>query len=124
MAAVDQADHRGAGYEPACGHRRGLHGGDHRAGAFSRDWRAASAVIPAVQAAAVAAGGFVAGAAVVGLVNRLHRNAAAARPQSGGERGWILETNTAMNRGMEAMGGRIVKRYRVYERPLRPLDGA
>ena len=32
--------------------------------------------------------------------------------------GWILETNTAMNRGMEAMGGRIVKRYRVYERLL------
>ena len=30
--------------------------------------------------------------------------------------GWILETNTAMNRGMEAMGGRIVKRYRIYER--------
>ena len=45
-----------------------------------------------------------------------HFNAAAARPQSGGEMGWILETNTAMNRGMEAMGGRIVKRYRVYER--------
>jgi len=44
------------------------------AGAFSRDWRAAGAVIPAVQAAAVAAGGFVAGAAVVGLVNRRHRN--------------------------------------------------
>jgi GNAT superfamily N-acetyltransferase len=35
-----------------------------------------------------------------------------------GETGWILETNTAMNRGMEAMGGRIVKRYRVYERVL------
>lgn len=47
-----------------------------------------------------------------------HFNAAAARPQSGGEMGWILETNTAMNRGMEAMGGRIVKRYRVYERAL------
>jgi GNAT superfamily N-acetyltransferase len=47
-----------------------------------------------------------------------HFNAAAARPQTGGEMGWILETNTAMNRGMEAMGGRIVKRYRVYERPL------
>jgi GNAT superfamily N-acetyltransferase len=45
-------------------------------------------------------------------------NAAAVRPQSGGEMGWILETNTAMNRGMEAMGGRIVKRYRVYERLL------
>jgi GNAT superfamily N-acetyltransferase len=47
-----------------------------------------------------------------------HFNAAAVRPQSGGEMGWILETNTAMNRGMEAMGGRIVKRYRVYERLL------
>jgi GNAT superfamily N-acetyltransferase len=48
-----------------------------------------------------------------------HFNAAGVRRQSGGEMGWILETNTAMNRGMEAMGGRIVKRYRVYERPLR-----
>ncbi len=47
-----------------------------------------------------------------------HFNAAAARPQTGGEMGWILETNTAMNRGMEAMGGRVVKRYRVYEREL------
>jgi GNAT superfamily N-acetyltransferase len=47
-----------------------------------------------------------------------HFNAAAARPQDGGEMGWILETNTAMNRGMEAMGGRIVKRYRVYDRVL------
>jgi GNAT superfamily N-acetyltransferase len=47
-----------------------------------------------------------------------HFNAAATRPQTGGEMGWILETNTAMNRGMEAMGGRIVKRYRVYERSL------
>ena len=32
--------------------------------------------------------------------------------------GWILETNTAMNGGMEAMGGRVVKRYRVYEKPF------
>jgi GNAT superfamily N-acetyltransferase len=47
-----------------------------------------------------------------------HFNAAAVRPQSGGEMGWILETNTPMNRGMEAMGGRVVKRYRVYERML------
>jgi GNAT superfamily N-acetyltransferase len=47
-----------------------------------------------------------------------HFNAAAVRPQKGGEMGWILETNTPMNRGMEAMGGRIVKRYRVYERVL------
>ncbi len=47
-----------------------------------------------------------------------HFNAAAVRPQTGGEMGWILETNTPMNRGMEAMGGRVVKRYRVYERML------
>ena len=47
-----------------------------------------------------------------------HFEAAAVRPQKGGEMGWILETNTAMNRGMEAMGGRVVKRYRVYERAL------
>ena len=39
---------------------------------------------------------------------------------NGGEMGWILETNEAMNRGMEAMGGRIVKRYRIYERLLSP----
>jgi GNAT superfamily N-acetyltransferase len=47
-----------------------------------------------------------------------HFNSAARTPQGGGEMGWILETNIAMNRGMEAMGGRIVKRYRVYERGL------
>ncbi len=38
--------------------------------------------------------------------------------QNQGEASWILETNTAMNRGLEAMGGRIVKRWRVYERML------
>jgi GNAT superfamily N-acetyltransferase len=48
-----------------------------------------------------------------------HFRMAAVKPQSGGEMGWILETNTAMNRAMEAMGGRIVKRYRVYERVFR-----
>jgi len=39
-------------------------------------------------------------------------------PQKWGEMGWILETNRNMNRAMEAMGGRIVKRYRMYERRL------
>jgi GNAT superfamily N-acetyltransferase len=47
-----------------------------------------------------------------------HFDAAERRPQKGGEMGWILETNTAMNRGMEAMGGKVVKRYRIYEREL------
>ena len=32
--------------------------------------------------------------------------------------GWILETNKAMNRAMKAMGGTIVKTFRVYERAL------
>jgi GNAT superfamily N-acetyltransferase len=45
-----------------------------------------------------------------------HFRQAARKPQDGGEMGWILESNEAMNRGMEAMGGRVVKRYRVYER--------
>ena len=44
--------------------------------------------------------------------------AAAAGAISGGETGWILETNEAMNRAMEGMGGKIVKRYRLYERAL------
>ncbi len=35
-----------------------------------------------------------------------------------GEPGWILETNHSMNRGLEAMGGRVVKRMRIYERLL------
>ncbi|MFZ0040264.1 MAG: hypothetical protein WAK93_03080 [Solirubrobacteraceae bacterium] len=38
--------------------------------------------------------------------------------QRGGEMGWILESNNSMNHAMEALGGRVVKRYRVYERPL------
>ena len=39
---------------------------------------------------------------------------ASRRPQKWGEMGWILETNKNMNRAMEAMGGRIVRRFRVY----------
>jgi hypothetical protein len=38
--------------------------------------------------------------------------------QKGGEMGWILETNHSMNNAMEALGGRVVKRFRVYERLL------
>jgi len=45
---------------------------------------------------------------------------AAERPGGivGGEMGWILETNEPMNRAMEGMGGKVVKRYRLYERAL------
>lgn len=35
-----------------------------------------------------------------------------------GEMGWILESNVNMNRGMEAMGGRVVSRYRIFEKAL------
>jgi len=49
-----------------------------------------------------------------------HFEAAARRPQKGGETGWILESNTAMNRAMEAMGGEIVKTFRIYEKVLAP----
>ncbi|HVF77630.1 MAG TPA: hypothetical protein VNA28_04990 [Solirubrobacteraceae bacterium] len=44
-----------------------------------------------------------------------HFDMAKVRPQKWGEMGWILETNRSMNRGMEAMGGRVVKRFRIYE---------
>jgi GNAT superfamily N-acetyltransferase len=45
-----------------------------------------------------------------------HFEMAATTRVKGGEMGWILETNKAMNRAMKAMGGEIVKKYRVYER--------
>jgi hypothetical protein len=47
-----------------------------------------------------------------------HFNVAARSRLQRGEAGWILETNRAMNRGLEAMNGRVVKRYRVYEQAL------
>ena len=38
--------------------------------------------------------------------------------QPNGETGWILEVNEPMNRAMEGMGGKVVKRYRLYEKAL------
>jgi GNAT superfamily N-acetyltransferase len=34
------------------------------------------------------------------------------------ETSWILEDNTLMKRAMEMMGGKVYKRYRIYEKPL------
>jgi GNAT superfamily N-acetyltransferase len=48
----------------------------------------------------------------------LHFDSAARTPQTGGEMGWILESNKSMNRAMEGMGGRIIRTYRVYEKLL------
>lgn len=47
-----------------------------------------------------------------------HFNTAERVRQDHGEAGWILETNEAMNRGLEAMSAEIVKKYRVYELSL------
>ena len=60
---------------------------------------------------------------VAARMYELHFDAAARTPQSWGEMGWILETNKAMNRAMEGMGGKVVRRYRVYERELSGPSG-
>jgi GNAT superfamily N-acetyltransferase len=60
---------------------------------------------------------------VAARMYQLHFEAAARTPQTGGEMGWILETNKAMNRAMEGMGGRVVRKYRVYERELSGVSG-
>ncbi len=46
----------------------------------------------------------------------MHWEAGARTRQRRGETGWTLESNTAMNRAMERMGGKIVRTYRIYER--------
>jgi GNAT superfamily N-acetyltransferase len=55
---------------------------------------------------------------VAALLYVEHFEAAARTPLKHGEAGFILETNHAMNSGLEAMNGRVVKRYRVYRRGL------
>ena len=55
---------------------------------------------------------------VAALLYVEHFEAAARTNLKHGEAGFILETNHAMNSGLEAMNGRVVKKYRVYERVL------
>jgi hypothetical protein len=55
---------------------------------------------------------------VAALLYVEHFEAAAGSRLKHGEAGFILETNHAMNAGLEAMNGRVVKKYRVYERKL------
>jgi hypothetical protein len=67
-------------------------------GELSADWRAAvPGMLPAVQAAAVAAGGFVAGAAVVGLAHR-RRERALTRARKGRGRA-VLRRSRARQEG-------------------------
>ena len=46
-----------------------------------------------------------------------HYDMAATQRQHWAEMGWILEDNP-INRGMAALGGRVVKRFRVYRQDL------
>jgi GNAT superfamily N-acetyltransferase len=55
---------------------------------------------------------------VAARLYQMHFDAAERRPQKTGEGGWTLETNEAMNRAYEGLGGRIKRRYRLYERAL------
>ncbi len=57
-------------------------------------------------------------AGVAAALYLAHFDAAERSRAKKGEASWILESNHAMNRGLEAMGGRVVKRWRVYERLL------
>jgi GNAT superfamily N-acetyltransferase len=54
---------------------------------------------------------------------QMHYDAAERTPQSVGETGWILETNKPMNRAMEGMGGKVVCRYRIFEREIEQPAG-
>jgi hypothetical protein len=47
-----------------------------------------------------------------------HYDMAEKTRQKAGEPGFILESNSSMNRALEAMGADLIKRYRVYERVL------
>jgi GNAT superfamily N-acetyltransferase len=55
---------------------------------------------------------------VAAALYREHWEACIARGIVRVETGWILEANEPMNRAMEALAGHIVKRYRVYRKPL------
>ncbi len=75
-------------------------------GALPDERRPLGSVLPAVQAAAVAAGGFVAGAAVVGLVHRRQRRASTlAKGRRAGRIG-------SGNRARLASGSRLGSRAR------------
>jgi GNAT superfamily N-acetyltransferase len=55
---------------------------------------------------------------VAAKLYEMHYDSAERTPQKGGEMGWILETNKPMNRAMEGMGGKVTRRYRIYEKVL------
>ncbi len=70
-------------------------------------WRSTSAVMPAVQAAAAAAGGFMAGAAVVRLVGRRHRRVPALSSARAARRG--LRRGSREKRGASKAGEQLIQ---------------
>jgi len=44
------------------------------------------------------------------------------RKIKGGELSWTLEDNESINKGIEAMGGKLIKKYRIYEKTLAQGD--
>lgn len=59
------------------------------------------------------------GPALALMVVDASRNALMARGVKSVEMSWILETNSAMRRIIESLGGEAYKRYRIYEKALR-----
>ena len=55
---------------------------------------------------------------VAAALYREHWEACIKRDIVRAETGWILEVNKPMNHAMEALGGDVIKRYRVYRQPL------
>ena len=47
-----------------------------------------------------------------------HLHAAERTGVTGGTMGWILENNRPMNKSIEALGGTVIKRFRLYEKML------
>ncbi len=91
---------------PVLAHEARVVRGAPLSGALAGDRRANAVMLPAMQAAAVAAGGFVAGAAVVGLVQRRQRRSA---QLSGGRRAGRGPARRGRAAGRGGMAGELVQ---------------
>ena len=51
------------------------------------------------------------------LIDEIYRRGVA-KGYKRGELSWVLEDNTAMNRAIEAAGGKLYKTYRIYQKEI------